>query len=143
MPKLKALALAASLLSVVAPIRMVAFGTGFLICADLATGVWASVRESQRITSDRFGRSVRKSLVYLTALVVAQVAEAYVLQGTVPVVKVVAGLVGTTELMSIGENLTRISGVNFRKAFIERLMPSQADKRDRDSSDDLGGPPKP
>lgn len=121
------------LLGLLAPIQVLAIAIGFLVVADVVTGVWASLKAKQRVTSDRFGRTVTKSGVYLVALVVAHVAEAYVFGGAVPVTKVVSGLVGTTELISIYENLSRISGLDFKRAIAERLMPAQRDKEDRGS----------
>ncbi|MBN9160863.1 MAG: hypothetical protein BGO98_29475 [Myxococcales bacterium 68-20] len=118
-------------LGLFAPIQATALALGFLVVIDVITGVWASVKAGQRVTSDRFGRTVTKSLVYLTAIFVAHVAELYVFEDLVPITKVVAGFVGSTELLSIYENLTRISGMDFRKLVIEKLRPPQREKEDR------------
>lgn len=129
--KQHALPLLVALLTLLAPIKVIAFAVGFMVLVDLGTGVWASARTGQGITSDRFGRSVRKSLVYLIALVVAQVAQAHVFENAAPIVKVVSGLIGSTELLSIFENLSRISGVDFTKALVEKILPTQREKKDR------------
>lgn len=120
----------ASVLAFLASLHTLGFALGFFVLVDLVTGVWASKRAGEAITSDRLGASVRKSLVYLIAVVVAHVAEVYVLP-EVPVLKVVSGIVASTELLSVYENLTRISGVDFKRRIAEWLKPTQADKGER------------
>lgn len=130
------------LLAFLAPIGTVGAAIGFLLFIDIATGIWASFKEGKAVTSDRFGRSVTKSLVYLIALVVSHVAELYVFEGSIPIVKVVAGLIAGSELISIGENLTRVSGLNFRSLF-KRILPEQLDKVDRGTENRDGSPKDP
>lgn len=113
-----------------APIQAVGLAIGFLVFSDLATGVWASLKEGKRFSSDRLGRSVTKLMVYCTSLVVGLVAQKYVFEDAIPIVKVVAGMLAGVELTSIGENLTRISGIDFRAVF-KRVLPAQKDKEDR------------
>ena len=108
----------ASVLAFLAPLQTLGYALGFFVLVDLVTGVWASKRAGEAITSDRLGASVRKSLVYLIAVVVAHVAEVYVIP-EVPVLKVVSGIVASTELLSVYENLTRISGVDFKRRLAE------------------------
>jgi hypothetical protein len=114
----------------VSPIKELGYAIGFFVIVDLVTGMWASRREGKPITSDRFGRTVTKTIVYLIAIVVAHVAELYALPD-VPLVKVVGGLVAGTELLSVYENLTRISGVDFKRRIAEWLKPSQPSKDER------------
>ena len=131
----------ASMLALLLPVQTVLLGTVILVLADLATGIWASRRQGVPITSDRLGRSIRKLFVYLTAVVTAQVAEVWMLDGGVPLVKVVAGLICSTELLSNYENLTRISGVDFKSLLIQRMMPAQPDKSERDRTGSVKPPP--
>lgn len=125
------LTLLAFFVAFLAPIETVGMAIGFLTLVDIATGIWASVRAGQKVTSDRFSRSVTKSLVYLTALVVANVAQKWVFLGAVPVVTIITGFIGSTELLSIFENLSRISGINFRDYLQDKLLPAQKEKDDR------------
>ena len=120
-------------LGIVAPIRIIAYAIGFLVAVDVLTGMWASIKTGQKITSDRFSRTVTKSLVYLVALIVAHVAEVYVFEGAAPILKVVSGFIGSTELLSTYENLSRISGLDFKKAIMDRIRPPQLEKQDRDA----------
>ena len=113
------------------PIQTVGLAIGALVIADIATGVWASLKTGQKITSDRFSRSVTKSLVYLTALVVALIAQKYLFSDAVPVITVVSGFIGSTELLSVYENLTRISGMDFRKLVQDKILSAQKDKEER------------
>lgn len=122
--------LLAALVALILPIKAVGLAIGFLVFVDIATGIWASVKEGKRLSSDRFRRTVTKSAVYLIALICAQVAEVHLFFSEVPIVKVVAGLIASTELISVGENLTRISGLDFRGMF-KKILPEQLNKEDR------------
>jgi phage-related holin len=120
----------ATVLAFLAPLQTLGYAIGFFVLTDILTGMWASRKSGQPITSDRLARSVTKSVVYLIAIVVAHVAELYVIPD-VPVLKVVSGIVASTELLSVYENLTRISGVDFKKRLTEWLKPTQSSKEDR------------
>lgn len=112
-----------------APLKTTAFAIGFLVLVDLATGIWASVKRGEPITSDRMVVTVRKSFLYLLALIVAHVAETYVFSG-VPLLKVIAGMIGATELLSFSENFEAITGVPLRKRLGALLGREQKDKSD-------------
>ena len=113
------------------PIATVTAACGFLVMLDLFTGMWASWKRGQRITSDRFGKTLSKTIVYLLAILAAFVAETFVLGGVLPLVKVVSGLIASTELLSAYENLSSISGVDFAKRMTSWLRPTQPDKENR------------
>lgn len=115
---LKALAL---LLVFVAPIQAILIATLALIGADTITGVWASLKEKQRITSHKLRRTVAKSLAYMLGIVVAHIIEQYMIEG-IPIVKTVGGLIAITEAKSIFENLYRITGVNFWQVLLDKLQ---------------------
>lgn len=113
------------------PIKTVGLAIGFFVLIDVITGIWASVKTGQRVSSDRFSRTVTKTVVYLVALLVASIAERHVFGDSIPILKVVSGFVAGTELLSIYENLTRISGIDFRKVIVEKILPGQKEKDDR------------
>lgn len=82
-----------------------------LICADAATGIAASLKESVKLTSRGFGRTVVKLLVYSSVLLVAGSASK-VLTTDQELRKMLIGLVFTwcvgTESISILENAKRL-----------------------------------
>lgn len=117
---IKALAL---FLAFIAPIQATILASLGLVFADTVTGIWASLKEGNKLTSYKLRRTVLKTLAYMLSLVVAHVIEAYMLEG-VPVVKTIAGLIAITEGKSIFENLERITGINYWNAILDKLQGS-------------------
>ena len=98
------------LLAFLAPMSKVIFAVLFLIFVDLVTGLSASIKEKQNITSSALSRTIGKTLVYLTTIVVAFVVNKYLLVDfDFPVESVVSGFIAITECKSILENLNRLS----------------------------------
>lgn len=114
-------ALLLSCLAVFAPIKAMLIVTGVLIFADLITGVWAASKRKEPITSAGLRRTLTKVGVYEAALCLGYLAEHFMLEGTVPVTKIVSGLIGLVELKSCYENLNVISGADLLKTAIDRL----------------------
>jgi hypothetical protein len=48
---------------------------------------------------------------------------------TVPVVHVVAGLIGATELLSVYENLSRITGLDFKQKVMQLIQPPKEENK--------------
>lgn len=123
------------LLSLFAPLETLIYSIGFLVLMDVVTGIWSSVKRGQKITSDRLSRTITKSIVYLLAIIVAHVAGTYVIVD-IQIVKVVSGILAAVELLSIYENLTNISGVDFITTIKEKLLPLRVEKENR--GEDVG-----
>ena len=84
---------------------------GFLIMIDTFTGIWASVKSNgvKSVTSRKAGRIVTKLVLYPLAIVVAKVAEDY-LVSSIPIVEVTTGILAVVEVKSIFENMGSILG---------------------------------
>jgi phage-related holin len=92
------------------PITKVIYTILFLIFVDLVTGLWASKKEKQAITSSALSRTVGKVLIYSTTVILAFIVNKYLLEGFgFPVERVVSGFIAITEMTSIMENMNRIS----------------------------------
>lgn len=121
-----------------APIATIVFAVIFLIFVDLITGILASLKEKSCITSSALSRTIAKTLVYCTAIVVAFVSHKYLLVGfDFPVESVVSGFIAITEMKSIMENLNRLSNQSVLKDLIlllsnerERRLPPKKVKKD-------------
>lgn len=121
-----------------APIASIVFAVIFLIFVDLITGILASMKEKIRVTSSALSRTIAKTLVYCTAIVVAFVAHKYLLVGfDFPIESVVSGFIAITEMKSIMENLNRLSKQSVLKDLIlllsnerERRLPPKKTKKD-------------
>lgn len=115
------IALLVSTCAALSPIQPMLIVVGLVIFADLFTGMWAAKKRGEKIKSAGLRRSVSKILVYQSAIVIGFLIETYLLSGIIPISKICAGLIGTTEGLSIFENLNSISGTNIFKGIIKKL----------------------
>lgn len=119
MLKLKILALA--LLTVLAPTKAVISTTFVLVIADFIVGVGVSLKVGRPLTSRGFKTTVMKLLSYEFVLLLSYLVGQYLTGPSVPVLSIVAGIIGLTELKSIIENLDSVLGRSTAAAIIESL----------------------
>lgn len=110
-----------STLAVFAPIKAILLVTGFLIMADLFSGVLAARKRGETINSAGLRRTVTKILVYNLAVISGFLVEKYMISDIFPISKLIAGVISIVELKSILENLNTINGTNIFKVIIEKL----------------------
>lgn len=110
-----------------APIKTTILTVVVLTLADLISGVWASRKRAEPITSSGFKRTIIKILAYEAVIMLGFLTEQYLTGDLVPVVKIVAGLIGMTELKSVIENVQDISGVPLVKLLVDKLTQSSDD----------------
>ena len=91
---------------------------GFFIAADTITGVIAAGLDNFR--SRRFVDCVKKYAVYGIGVLVAHVLQIQFFPDF-PALKIVSGLIAYSELMSIDENIQKITGFSLFKFFIKKL----------------------
>ena len=123
-----------------APIATVIFAVLFLIFVDLITGILASIKEKQNITSSAMSRTIAKVFVYCTTIIVTYVVHKYLLVGfDFPIESIVSGFIALTEMKSILENMDRISNHSVLKDLIlifsnerERRLPPKKVKKDKE-----------
>ena len=132
--------LVVSLISVLAPIKAVLLVTGYLIMADLVSGILAAKKRGDSITSSGIRRTVVKFLVYNLAILTAFLIETYLVANVFPMAKIVSSIIGVTEGVSIFENLNTINGSNIFKKVLDVLGSKNAElKGGKGSSEE---PPK-
>lgn len=95
------------------------FAVGFLIMADTFTGIlnafikgipkYGVLLAWMNIESRKMGRIIVKLILYPLALVVAKVAEDYLLP-EIPWIRVTSGILAVIEVRSIFENMGKILG---------------------------------
>jgi len=97
-----------------APIMELLVVTGFFILADFAAGVWRSCKlEGYRsIRSNKMWNTVTKMVLYLLGVVVAYVADVYIITDQIPFLEIITGFICMTELKSIYENIGEATGVD-------------------------------
>jgi len=125
MQKLSALLMSVAL--VFMPIKATLITVMVLTVADLISGIMASRKEGKKITSSGLKRTIIKTTVYELVVMLGFLTERYMIGDALPVVKILAGFIGLTELKSVLENIERISGMPIIKMLIEKL--NQTDKK--------------
>jgi hypothetical protein len=122
--------IAASLVALLAPAKALLISVGFLVIADLVTGVWAALKTGEKISSAALRRTVSKAFIYQLAVISGFLVEHFMLADFFPVSKVVASVIGLVELTSILENSNRILGQDLFKVVIEKLGSKNDQLRD-------------
>ena len=116
---IKALALAT--FTVLAPVHAMMVSVGVLIVADLATGIWAAKKRGEQIKSARIRDSITKMVIFQVAVITAFVMENFLLEGTIPVTKIVAAAIAFSEGKSLFENINTITGKDVFGMLIDKL----------------------
>ena len=119
MPFLKALLIA--LIAVFAPAKGMVVASMSLVFIDLGVGVWAAKKRQETITSNGLRRTIVKLLVYESALLLAFIAETYLVLDIFPLAKIVSSFIGVAEIKSIFENINDIGGGDLLKALVSKL----------------------
>jgi phage-related holin len=109
------------LAATMAPIKPLLLACGTLIIADMVTGIMAARKRKEPINSADMRRSLSKMVVYQVAIISAFVLETYMLEGLLPVTKVVGGVIGMVEFKSILENASTIAGQDIVKMVLDKL----------------------
>lgn len=119
--------LALTLLAVFAPIKAIILAALALIIFDLITGVIAAYKRKEPITSAGFQRTLVKTFVYLSAIVLGYIAETYLTGDLMPISKMITAYIGFVESVSCLENLNSISGGSLLTALIAKLGSKNAE----------------
>ena len=109
-----------SVLAFLAPIQTLLCVVFVLVLLDFITGVWAAKKRGEAIKSAAMRRSVSKLFVYEFALLGGLLIQTLVGQ-SIPVVNLIAGMIGLVEGKSLLENLNVIYGGDLFKSVLEKL----------------------
>lgn len=93
---------------------------GFFVVMDTVTGMAAAVKTEVPVTSKKFRAIFPKFIVYGAAVLVAHVIQKQFFPDF-PAMKIIAGFVAYSELISIDENIQKITGFSLFKFFIKKL----------------------
>lgn len=107
--------------AILAPIKMVMITVGFLIIVDLITGILAAHKRGEKISSAAMRRTISKIVIYQLSVVSGFMLETYILGNSVPVAKIVAGVIGMVEFKSILENSNKIIGGDLFRIILSKL----------------------
>jgi len=101
-----------AILAILAPIQASILAVGFLIMADLITGIAAAYKKGESIKSERLKNTAVKMLVYNLLLMSSFIAETY-LTPWIPFTNITLSFLAIVEVKSLGENFHNITGINF------------------------------
>lgn len=110
-----------ALIAVFAPIKTVMITVGVLIIADMLLGMWAAKKQGIPITSEKLSHTLVKIFMYEIAVCLAFLVETYLMEGILPVCKIVGSIIGSVELKSILENVQGIQGQPIFNSLIGQL----------------------
>lgn len=109
------------ILAVFAPIQGMLVTVFVLILADLVFGVIAAKKRNEAITSAGIRRTVTKFFIYEISLMVCFLAETFLLDGMLPISKMLAGVIGMVELKSVLESMNFINGGDMFASLLKNL----------------------
>lgn len=119
--KTLALNLLLSALLVLAPVKAALLMTLTLVILDMVTGCLAALKRGESLTSNGFKRTVVKLFVYLSVVILAYLTQQFITGDLMPLEKILAGLIGLTELKSVLENAEEITGIPLLQVLIDKL----------------------
>lgn len=112
-----------------APIKMILIAVGLLVLFDLITGMWAARRRGEALKSAAMRRTISKMLIYQLTVISGFLLEHYLLDGLIPVSKLVGGVIGMVEFKSILENASTIAGEDIVTLVLSKLGSDNDTKR--------------
>lgn len=112
-------------ISALAPAQGVMLAALTMVAADLVTGVIAAIKRKEAVISSGLKRTLVKVAVYETAIALGFVAQHYLMGDVIPIITIIGGYIGITELTSSYENLNDIAGAPILKAILDKLNKPQ------------------
>lgn len=114
-------ALLATIFVIFAPAKGMLVTAAVLIIIDMLTGIMASRKRREPITSAGISRSIAKFAVYEIAIGLAFICQTFLTGPEIPLAHIVASLIGMSELLSCYENINELSNQNLLKSIIDKI----------------------
>lgn len=108
------------IIMLISPIKAAMIAISVIVIIDTVTGTIAAKKRGEQLTSNGFKRVIVKTVIYQISIITALITEKYLID-SMPVQKVVIGLLTVTELKSIFENFYTITGLDLFKNIIDKL----------------------
>jgi len=112
-----------SMLSILIPVQPLMVVTSIMIAMDFLTGVWKNLKKGEKFSSSKMSNTISKMVLYQIAILTGFLLEIYIIP-ILPVSKIVAGFLATTEFQSLIENIGEITGIdiwgNIKKYFVKK-----------------------
>lgn len=109
-----------------APVRAGITAVFWLVIVDMVFGLIASAMAGQRIESRKWYRTPRKIFVYVGSIVATYQAEPHIAGlAAISATKIVIGIIGASELLSLLEKVEKITGVPLFQKLRDIMRPKQ------------------
>lgn len=103
------------------PIHLVIHCVLILILFDFLTGVYASNRNKEKIVSNRFRNTIEKFVFYTVAIMLSHIFQVSFADWS-NLTNIVAGFIALTELLSIYENVRKITKLDIASKVKEYII---------------------
>jgi len=131
-------ALILSLSTFFLPIQPLLILVGLFILSDTVLGVWAAMKNGEKITSKKLGAIIPKMLLYQSAVVIGFLLDTYLLNEFVMLIvsvdllvtKMIAMTLVYIEILSINENFEVITTKNLFQSFKKLITRAAKIKED-------------
>lgn len=94
------------------------------VALDFISGVYASYRTKQNFVSHRLRKTIEKFVFYSISIIIAFMFQLE-FASWCNLAQIIAGFIAGTELLSIYENVTKITGLNLKdkvKEYISKIL---------------------
>lgn len=115
------------IITFLAPLHATFCFVGLLVMADFFTGIGRAIKYN-RVKSERMADKFWVSFGYFLGILVAHTVEGY-FGDAVPIVKAVVAIIALTELQSLRENITQLTGTDILKP-LEKLLKKESEPGD-------------
>lgn len=99
-------------LSVILGIKPILITMTFLLVVDMITGIIASSKRGEKITSKKLSNTITKIFLYNVVIISSFLIQSYVITDFHYLVEIVAGILCIIEFYSLVENMSDITGLN-------------------------------
>ena len=114
----------------------------FFLIVDTVAGIWASLKEGNKLESRKLRRTVMKFLWYTVSVMMAWMAERTFQMGWTKLATFTAGFICFVELKSIFENVTRITDEPVFRRILQLLKKKSTETLDEITDDQDDEPPR-
>lgn len=113
------------ILAYLAPLQSTLFFVGVVSMIDFFSGIAGAKVKGDKIQSRKMIRKFYVVFGYFCGILVSYILEGY-FGDQIPMVKAVVAIIALTEIQSVRENITAITGVDILKP-LERILKSKAE----------------
>lgn len=110
-----------AIIAVFSPAGPMIFTSLALVSVDLVTGLLVAYKQKIPITSSGLKRTVTKTVLYLSAILLFFLIQEYLTGESVPVCRIVTGYIGLVEGTSVLENMNKLGDVPLFQAILDKL----------------------